>query len=59
MEEIAKIIDGVGIEKAAEDIENFFLYLENQRKKNALEQYEETLTEQTSMRHRWKNHRNT
>lgn len=59
VEEIAKIINEIGIEKAIDDIEGFFLYLENRRKKNALEQYEETLTEQTSIRYRWKNHQNT
>ncbi len=59
MEELGKIVDEIGIEKAAQDIEKFFLYLENQRKKEALTQYEEILAEQASMRYRWKNHRNT
>ena len=59
MEELGKIVDEIGIEKAAEDIEKFFAHIENRRKKEALTQYEETLTEQTSMRFRWKNHRNT
>ena len=59
MEGLERVVDEIGIEKAIDDIEGFFLHIENRRKKEALRQYEETLTEQTSIRYRWKNHQDT
>ena len=46
------------IEEAAEQIEGFFLFLEEGRKEKSLRQYRNRLAEQKAMRCRWKRHGN-
>lgn len=57
MEALGRIIDEIGIKEAAEQLENFFLYREEQYRKRGLEQHEETLAKQKALRYRWR--RNT
>ena len=58
MEALGIIVDEIGIEKAAEQIGNFFLYREEQYRKRALKQRQKILLEQKATRYRWKE-RNT
>ena len=59
MEEIARIVDEIGIEEAEQQIKDFFLYREENYKQKVLQQREQILAEQKAMRYRWKNHQNT
>ena len=58
METLEGIIDKIGIEEAAEQIGNFFLYREEQYRERALKQRQKILLEQEAIRYRWKE-RNT
>ena len=59
MEALEGIVDKIGIEEAAEQIGNFFLYREERYKERALEQRQEILLEQEATRYRWKECKNT
>jgi len=54
MEVLEKIIDEIGIEEAAKQIESFFLYKEKRYRERALEQRQKILLEQKAMRYRWR-----
>ncbi|MCK5095775.1 MAG: hypothetical protein KAR24_00265 [Candidatus Pacebacteria bacterium] len=59
MEKLDKVVDDIGIEEAAAQIDAFFVHRDTQQKERALQQHEKTLAEQKELRSRWKNHRNT
>ena len=59
MEALEEIIGEIGIESAIEQVEDFFLFLEEGRRKKALEQRQEILFEQEATRYRWKECKNT
>ena len=58
METLEGIVDEIGIEEAAKQIDGFFLYKEERHKERALKQHQKILTEQEKLRHRWRG-RNT
>ncbi len=58
MEELGKIVDEIGIEAVVQQIDEFFLYREEQYKEKALRQKDYVLAEQKALRNRGKNLQN-
>ena len=58
MEELEKIVTEIGIEAAVQQVDEFFLYREEQYKEKALKQKDYVLAEQKALRNRGRNPQN-
>ncbi len=58
MEELGEIVAEIGIKAAVQQIDEFFLYREEQYKEKALRQKDYVLAEQKALRNRGKNLQN-